>query len=50
MLRRNALILAGLATTAVITGCGSSDDPAPVAVSLDIVELAQATPDLSILV
>ena len=50
MLRRNALILAGLATTAVITGCGSSDDPAPVAVSLDIVELAQATPDLSFLV
>ena len=50
MLRRNALILAGLAATAVITGCGSSDDPAPVAVSLDIVELAQATPDLSFLV
>jgi uncharacterized surface protein with fasciclin (FAS1) repeats len=49
MLRRNALIIAGLAATAVITGCGSSDDPAP-AVSQDIVELAQATPDLSILV
>lgn len=49
MLRRNALIIAGLAATAVITGCSSSDDPAPV-VSPDIVELAQATPDLSILV
>jgi uncharacterized surface protein with fasciclin (FAS1) repeats len=49
MLRRNALIIAGLAATAVVTGCGSSDDPAP-AVSRDIVELAQATPDLSILV
>lgn len=49
MLRRNALIIAGLAAAAVITGCGSSDDPTPV-VSPDIVELAQATPDLSILV
>ena len=52
MLRRNALILGGLAATALATGCGGSDDPAPstTANAQDIVELAQATPDLSILV
>ena len=52
MLRRNALILGGLAATALVTGCGGSDDPAPstTANAQDIVELAQATPDLSILV
>jgi uncharacterized surface protein with fasciclin (FAS1) repeats len=49
MFRRNALIIAGLAATALVTGCGSSDDTAPAA-SQNIVELAQATPELSILV
>ncbi len=53
MLRRNALILGGLAATALVTGCGSNDDDPPPAASAntrDVVELAQATPDLSILV
>jgi uncharacterized surface protein with fasciclin (FAS1) repeats len=50
MLRRNALIIAGLAATAFVTGCSSSDDDLAPVVSRDIVELAQATPDLSILV
>ena len=50
MLRRNALILGGLAATALVTGCGGSDDPAPAATSSkDIVELAQSTSDLSTL-
>jgi uncharacterized surface protein with fasciclin (FAS1) repeats len=53
MLRRNLLILSGVAAaTTVLTACGSSDDHAstPVAPAKNIVELAQATPDLSILV
>ena len=51
MLRRNALILGSLAATALVTGCGGSDDPpATTTSSKDIVELAQATSDLSILV
>lgn len=51
MLRRNALILGGVAATALLTGCGGSDDhPAPSTSSKDIVELAQSTADLSILV
>jgi uncharacterized surface protein with fasciclin (FAS1) repeats len=49
MLRRNALILGGLAATALVTGCGGSDDPAPATSSKDIVELAQSTSDLSTL-
>ena len=47
MLRRNLLILTGVAAaSAALTACGSSDDHP----SQDIVQLAQATPDLSILV
>lgn len=47
MLRRNLLILTGVAAaSAALTACGSSDDQP----SQDIVQLAQATPDLSILV
>jgi uncharacterized surface protein with fasciclin (FAS1) repeats len=49
MHRRNALILGGLAATALVTGCGGSDDPAPGTSSKDIVELAQSTSDLSTL-
>ncbi len=49
MHRRNALILGGLAATALVTGCGGSDDPAPGTSSKDIVELAQSTADLSTL-
>jgi uncharacterized surface protein with fasciclin (FAS1) repeats len=55
MLRRIALLAGSLVAAAFISGCGGSDDhptpsaaaPAPVS---DIVQLAQATPDLSILV
>ncbi len=52
MLRRIALIAGSLLAAAFITGCGGDDDPAPVPVAPapDIVQLAQATPDLSILV
>lgn len=52
LLRRNALIIGGVAATALVTGCGGSEDPAPSTTtnSNDIVELAQATSDLSILV
>jgi uncharacterized surface protein with fasciclin (FAS1) repeats len=50
MLRRSLLILTGIAAaTTVLTACGSSDDHV-VAPAKNIVELAQATPDLSILV
>ncbi len=49
MLRRNLLILTGVAAaTTVLTACGSDDHV--VAPAKNIVELAQATPDLSILV
>ena len=51
--RRKALIFAGVAATAgstlLLAGCGGSDDPAP-APPRNIVQLAQATPSLSILV
>jgi uncharacterized surface protein with fasciclin (FAS1) repeats len=53
MLRRNLLILSGVAAaTSVLTACGSSDDHAVTtpAATKNVVELAQATPDLSILV
>ena len=47
MLRRNILILTGLAAaTTVLSACGSSDHTP----SSNVVQLAQATPDLSILV
>jgi uncharacterized surface protein with fasciclin (FAS1) repeats len=49
MLRRNALILGGAAATALVTGCGGGDDHPPAA-SQDVVQLAQANADLSILV
>jgi uncharacterized surface protein with fasciclin (FAS1) repeats len=50
MLRRNLLILTGVAAaTTVLTACGSSDDHVATPAK-NIVELAQATPDLSILV
>jgi uncharacterized surface protein with fasciclin (FAS1) repeats len=50
MLRRNLLILTGVAAaTTVLTACGSSDDHVA-APAKNIVELAKATPDLSILV
>jgi uncharacterized surface protein with fasciclin (FAS1) repeats len=49
MLRRNLLILTGVAAaTMLLTACGSDDHVAVPA--KNIVELAQATPDLSILV
>ena len=51
MNRRNILILAGsttaLGTTGLLAGCGGSDGPAP---QPNIVQVAQATPSLSILV
>ena len=50
MLRRNLLILTGVAAaTTLLTACGDSDDHVA-APAKNIVELAQATPDLSILV
>ena len=52
MLRRNALIFAAATSAALLSACGGSSDPhvpAP-APTPDIVTLAQATPDLSILV
>lgn len=53
MNRRNILILAGstaaLSTTALLAGCGGSDSVV-VAPAANIVQLAQATPSLSILV
>ena len=57
--RRKALVLAGLAaaagTSSLLAGCGGSDDPAILtppasAPTPNIVELAKATPSLSILV
>lgn len=51
MLRRNLLILSSVAAaSAVLTACGSSDDHVVAAPAQDIVQLAQATPALSILV
>ena len=51
MLRRNLLILTGVAAaTTLLTACGSDDDHVAAAPAKNIVELAQATPDLSILV
>lgn len=48
MHRRNLIALAGVAAaSSLLSACGGGDDPAPLA---DIVQLAQATPDLSILV
>jgi uncharacterized surface protein with fasciclin (FAS1) repeats len=50
MLRRSLLILTSIAAAiTVLTACSSSDDHV-VAPAKNIVELAQATPDLSILV
>ncbi len=50
MLRRNLLILTGVAAaTTLLAACGDSDDHVA-APAKNIVELAQATPDLSILV
>ncbi len=50
MLRRNLLILTGVAAaTTLLTACGDSDEHVA-APAKNIVELAQATPDLSILV
>ena len=50
MLRRNLLILSGVAAAStVLTACGSSDDHVAAAPAQDIVQLAQATPALSIL-
>ena len=50
MLRRNLLILSGVAAaTTLLAACSDSDDHATVPTS-NIVQLAQATPDLSILV
>lgn len=51
MLRRNLLILSGVAAAStILTACGSSDDHVAAAPAQDIVQLAQATPALSILV
>jgi uncharacterized surface protein with fasciclin (FAS1) repeats len=51
MLRRNLLILTGVASaTTLLAACGSSDDHVAAVPAKNIVELAQATPDLSILV
>jgi uncharacterized surface protein with fasciclin (FAS1) repeats len=51
MLRRNLLILSGVAAaTTVLTACGNSDDDHVAAPAKNIVELAQGTADLSILV
>ena len=50
MLRRNLLILSGVAAaTTLLAACSDSDDHTTVPTS-NIVQLAQATPDLSILV
>lgn len=51
MLRRNLLILSGVAAAStVLTACSSSDDHPVVTPTQNIVQLAQATPALSILV
>jgi uncharacterized surface protein with fasciclin (FAS1) repeats len=53
MLRRNLLILSGVAAaTTLLAACSDSDDhnDTPVAAAKNIVELAQGTADLSILV
>jgi uncharacterized surface protein with fasciclin (FAS1) repeats len=51
MLRRNLLLLTGIAAaTTLLSACGSDDDHTTAAPAKNIVELAQATPDLSILV
>ena len=51
MLRRNLLILTGVAAaTTLLAACGSSDDHVAAVPTSNIVQLAQATPDLSILV
>jgi uncharacterized surface protein with fasciclin (FAS1) repeats len=52
MLRRKALILGSLGAAALVTGCGGSDDDPPptTTASKDVVEIAQGSSDLSILV
>ena len=50
MLRRNALILTAITSAALLGACGGSNDAHTPAPAPDIVGLAQATPDLSILV
>ncbi len=49
MLRRNALIFGAASAAVLATGCGGGDDH-PSTPQQDIVQTAQATPDLSILV
>jgi uncharacterized surface protein with fasciclin (FAS1) repeats len=50
MRRRNVILLAGLAAASgLLTACGGGDDDAPAPLP-DVVQLAQANPDLSILV
>lgn len=51
MFRRNMILGAAGVAGLLLTGCGSGDDDEPVPVEMpDIVQLAQASPDLSILV
>lgn len=51
MFRRNLILGAAGVAGLVLTGCNSNDDDEPTPVELpDIVQLAQASPDLSILV